>query len=134
MAAKPALKKTAPKTVVVRKAATKPAIASVSSRSPVAKPVSAGKKAVTRKLAPVDAPIKHISPEEAVAHIQALLEAKQDRVRQGPGWPDANPTQPMASGGEMHPPVSAEVGGMPSEGADSRVLAAQRGDQSKRKA
>ena len=51
---------------------------------------------------PKPEPVKHISPEEAVAHIQALLEAKQERVRQGPNWPgadqQAHPTE------ESHPP------------------------------
>ena len=36
-----------------------------------------------------DAPVQHISPEEALAHIQALLDVKQDRARQTPGWPGA---------------------------------------------
>ncbi|WP_460878938.1 hypothetical protein [Rhodanobacter koreensis] len=76
-----------------------------------------------------EAPIKHISPEEAVAHIQALLEAKQERVRQGPSWPGANPAQPGANGAELHPPVAATGG----EYGDGRVLAAQRGEQGRRK-
>jgi hypothetical protein len=78
----------------------------------------------------VEAPIRHISPEEAVAHIQALLEAKHERVRQGPSWPDANPAPYGANGGETYPSAPAAGGG---EGSDGRVLAPQRGEQSKRK-
>jgi hypothetical protein len=78
----------------------------------------------------VEAPIQHISQEDAVAKIQALLEAKQERVRQGPNWPDANPAQSGAHAAELHPPMAAEAGG---EGGDGRVLAPQRGEQSKRK-
>ncbi|MHB1056748.1 MAG: hypothetical protein ACYC0F_02555 [Rhodanobacter sp.] len=62
-----------------------------------------------------------------MARIQALLEAKQERVRQGPGWPDANPMQPGSGDADLHPPVSSGAGG------DGRVLAPQRGEQSKRK-
>jgi hypothetical protein len=36
----------------------------------------------------------HISPEEAVAHIQALLHAKQERIKQGPTWPGATTSAP----------------------------------------
>jgi len=78
---------------------------------------------------PQDAPIHHISQEDAVAKIQALLEAKQERVRQGPSWPDANPQHPNSEGADLHPPVSVERGG---EG-DTRTLASQRGDQARRK-
>jgi len=31
----------------------------------------------------------HITQEEAVAQIQALLEAKRERVQRGPDWPGA---------------------------------------------
>jgi len=78
---------------------------------------------------PQEAPVHHISQEDAVAKIQALLEAKQERVRQGPSWPDANPQHPGSDGADLHPPVSVEHGG---EG-DTRTLASQRGDQGRRK-
>ena len=65
-----------------------------------------------------------------MAKIQALLEAKQERVRQGPSWPDADQAHPASNGAELHPPISAEAGGASGNG---RVLAPQRGEQSKRK-
>jgi hypothetical protein len=77
----------------------------------------------------MEAPIQHISQEDAVAKIQALLEAKQERVRQGPSWPDADQAHPASNGADLHPPISAEGG----VGGDGRVLAPQRGEQSKRK-
>jgi hypothetical protein len=42
--------------------------------------------------------VQHITPEEAVAHIQDLLQAKRERVRQGPSWPGA--AQQAHPGGE----------------------------------
>jgi hypothetical protein len=78
----------------------------------------------------VEAPIQHISQEDAVAKIQALLEAKQERVRQGPSWPDANLAPPGSGSMELHPPIAGSGGG---EGSDARVLAPERGEQSKRK-
>jgi hypothetical protein len=33
--------------------------------------------------------VAHITQEEAVAQIQALLDAKRERVQQGPTWPGA---------------------------------------------
>jgi hypothetical protein len=72
--------------------------------------------------------VKHISPEEAVAHIQALLDAKHERVQQGPTWPGANPSQPAPSGTELHPRVG-NVGGS----EDAHVPAPQRNEQAKRK-
>jgi len=77
----------------------------------------------------VEAPIQHISQEDAVAKIQALLEAKQERVRQGPSWPDANLAQPAPGSMELHPPIAGSGG----EGSDARVLAPERGEQGKRK-
>ncbi|WP_343854762.1 hypothetical protein [Rhodanobacter soli] len=64
-----------------------------------------------------------------MAKIQALLEAKQERVRQGPSWPDANPAQLGSGSAELHLPVASAAGG---EAADGRVLAPERGEQSKR--
>jgi hypothetical protein len=72
--------------------------------------------------------VRHISPEEAVAHIQALLDAKHERVQQGPTWPGANPSHPASSGPELHPPVAGSGGG-----GDAYVPAPQRNEQSKRK-
>lgn len=63
-----------------------------------------------------------------MAKIQALLEAKQERVRQGPSWPDANLAQPGSGSAELHLPVAP--GG---EAAGGRVLAPERGEQGKRK-
>jgi hypothetical protein len=130
-AGKPVAKKSAagtvgnPKVVARKPISSKPA-APASKQSSV-RPVE---KQPARRGTTVDAPVQHISQEDAVAKIQALLEAKHERVRQGPDWPDANPAQP-ASGSALHPPPpSTEVG---AEGADGRVLAAQRGEQGKRK-
>jgi hypothetical protein len=75
----------------------------------------------------MEAPIEHISQEDAVAKIQALLEAKNERVRQGPTWPDANPAQPGGGHAELHPSATGEI-----DGSDGRVLAPQRGEQAKR--
>ncbi|HEY0198949.1 MAG TPA: hypothetical protein VGC19_10480 [Rhodanobacter sp.] len=88
-----------------------------------------GRKAATPKRAAIDAPIKHISPEEALAHIQALLEAKQERVRQGPTWPDAE--SPPQGGEDLH--AASPSTSLPSEAAYSHSLAHERGEQSKRK-
>jgi hypothetical protein len=62
-----------------------------------------------------------------VARIQALLDAKHERVKQGPSWPDANPVQPGSGSADLHPPLSVGAGD------DGRVPASQRGEQSKRK-
>ncbi|MBB5358457.1 hypothetical protein HDE76_001663 [Rhodanobacter sp. ANJX3] len=77
--------------------------------------------------------IHHISPAEAVEHIQALLEAKQERVRQGPTWPGAVTTQPSPDTPDPHAPMPAAGGGLSSEAAFGHALAHERGDQSKRK-
>jgi hypothetical protein len=71
------------------------------------------------------APVRHISPEEAVAHIQALLDAKHERDRQGPSWPGADQSAHPAGGASMHAdaPVTATA---------PAAVAHQRGDQSKR--
>ncbi|HEY8682235.1 MAG TPA: hypothetical protein VIM06_03625 [Rhodanobacter sp.] len=110
----------------------KPAAKPSPSRKPAAKPVATGKVAA-RKRAVVEAPIKHISPEEAVAHIQALLEAKQERVRQGPSWPGAEITHPNPGDNDVHEATPAGAGGLSSEAAFGHALAHERGDQSKRK-
>ena len=72
--------------------------------------------------------MRHISPEEAVAHIQALLDAKHDRDQRGPDWPGANPSHPPSNIADLHPPVSGAGGG-----DDGHVLSAQRNEQNKRK-
>ncbi len=129
-AGKPVAKKSAagnvgnPKVVARKPISSKPA--APASKQSFVRPVE---KQPARRGTTVDAPVQHISQEDAVAKIQALLEAKHERVRQGPDWPDANPAQP-ASGSVLHPPPSTEVG---AEGADGRVLAAQRGEQGRRK-
>jgi hypothetical protein len=116
---------------VAKKAATpaaRPAAAKSPAKASSAKPQDT--KAPQRPEA-VEVPVKHISPEEAVAHIQALLEVKHERVRQGPTWPDADPQSHGGNAG-MHPPVS---GDMASNGdvADSHTLPAPRNDLGKRK-
>ena len=67
----------------------------------------------------------HISPEEAVAHIQALLQAKQERVKQGPSWPGAN-ASPQPGNGDNHNHAG-------NHGADAihNHVSHARGDQSK---
>ncbi|MEO8810546.1 MAG: hypothetical protein ABI386_09905 [Rhodanobacter sp.] len=81
-----------------------------------------------KRAAASEKPVRHISPEEAVAHIQALLDAKHERVQQGPAWPGAAPTLPASSAADLHPPVSGAGGG-----GDAHVPAPQRNQQSKRK-
>jgi hypothetical protein len=77
--------------------------------------------------------VKHISPEEAVAHIQALLEAKQERVRQGPSWPGAEAAQQPVHGSQDGHALSPSSPGLSSEAAHGHALAHERGEQSKRK-
>ena len=71
----------------------------------------------------------HVSQEEAVAHIQALLEAKQERVRQGPGWPGAEKSLNPAHDEHLTAPAQ---GGVHDETTHDRIRAHERGDQSKR--
>jgi hypothetical protein len=49
-------------------------------------------KRTARKAASGKTPVvpTHLSQEEAVAQIQALLEAKRERVQRGPDWPGAD--------------------------------------------
>ncbi|MEP6899612.1 MAG: hypothetical protein ABI870_13875 [Rhodanobacter sp.] len=65
-----------------------------------------------------------------MAHIQALLEAKHERVRQGPTWPGAETAVPHG-GEDMH--TTDASSGLSSEAAYGHALAHQRGEQSKRK-
>jgi hypothetical protein len=67
----------------------------------------------------------HISPDEAVAHIQALLKAKQERIKQGPSWPGAT-SVPHAENGDLHGHPSNPSG----ETAHNHMSHA-RGDQGK---
>jgi hypothetical protein len=101
----------------------------VSQRTPPIKSALIAKKTVPEQRATPDAPIQHISPEEAVAHIQALLEAKQDRVRQGPSWPGAE----AAPHGEDVRTLDSTAAGVSSEAAYGHGLAHERGEQNKRK-
>ncbi|MEO5561078.1 MAG: hypothetical protein ABIO49_14175 [Dokdonella sp.] len=59
-----------------------------------------------RSAAPVQASpdVGPVSPEVAAAHFQELLRAKQERVRQGPTYPAANPYTGRhdGSGGNGH--------------------------------
>jgi hypothetical protein len=93
---------------------------------------SSGKRAVSPKRAPTTEAtvVEHISPAEAVAHIQELLQAKRERVRQGPGWPGAGTAHAPRHGGDAHAHPSSALS---SEAAFSHTMAHQRGEQSKRK-
>jgi hypothetical protein len=144
-----ARKATAPKPVTKKPVAKKPVAGKVAKKSPASRKVTskivapkvaarpapgksaARKPVVTKKMvAPkrsATAPIAHISPEEAVAHIQALLDAKHERVQQGPSWPDGGSPGMASNDAALHPPVTSEAGN------DGRVKAPQRNEQSKRK-
>jgi hypothetical protein len=45
--------------------------------------------------------VTHITQEEAVAQIQALLEAKRERVQRGPDWPGAGEPANPAGGADL---------------------------------
>ncbi|MFA7319953.1 MAG: hypothetical protein WC000_00660 [Dokdonella sp.] len=51
-------------------------------------PVSAGRNPAAGK--PPRSRTKTFTPEQAAEQMRALLEAKNERVRQGPSWPAAN--------------------------------------------
>ncbi|KLD73818.1 hypothetical protein Y886_35940 [Xanthomonas hyacinthi DSM 19077] len=79
-----------------------------------------------------DEPVQHISQEEAVAHIQALLEAKRERDRQPPSWPtgeNGNGVPASQPGNESTPPSPTAA----SPEANYANEAHQRGDQQKNK-
>ena len=61
--------------------------------------------------------IQHISPEEAVAHIQALLEAKQERTRKAADRPADEQPRPHGESA-VHTPVSP---GLPSDMPDNTI-------------
>ena len=99
---------------------------------PAAKPVI---KAAPAQAA--DAPtagdevVQHITQEEAVAHIQALLDAKRERDRQPPNWPTGEPGSNPASvqpGDEPNPTPK-----LPSAEATHANTSHERGDQQKNK-
>ncbi|WP_036141976.1 hypothetical protein [Luteibacter sp. 9135] len=76
-------------------------------------------------------PVQHISQEEAVAHIQALLDAKRERDRQAPTWPTGD-----AGHGTTSSPSSGDNGQAstaPSPEATHASTAHERGDQQKSK-
>lgn len=65
-----------------------------------------------------------------MAHIQALLDAKQERVRQGPTWPgaeqQAHPDADTGLRAQVNPSTSSVDAG------NSHILAHERGEQNKR--
>ncbi|MGB5852015.1 MAG: hypothetical protein WBG85_06975, partial [Rhodanobacter sp.] len=83
-------------------------------------------KPSARAPAAAQPPVAHISPEEAVAHIQALLDAKHERDQREPSWPGANPSPATPNVAEMHAPVTGA-------GGDASVTASPRDDLGKRK-
>ncbi len=122
MAKKAVAKKAVAKKAVAKKAVAKKAVA---------------KKAVAKKAAPRnaaarrDAPIQHISPEEAVAHIQALLEAKQERVQQTPSWPDAGDAVSSRAGSAATSETEVSTG-LPASAEGGAPINAPRDDLGKR--
>lgn len=74
--------------------------------------------------------MQHISQEEAVAHIQALLDAKRERDRQPPAWPtgDGGGQANVQPGDEPNPAPK-----VPSPEASHATTAHERGDQQKNK-
>lgn len=94
-----------------------------------------------RSAAPVqESPdIGPVSPEIAVAHFQELLRAKQERVRQGPTYPAANPYTGRhdVAGGNAHGDVDSHGPPSPSTPEPEAVYGAStthgRGNQGMRK-
>jgi hypothetical protein len=130
-AAAPSSPVTTPKKAAPKKAKTgvaapakptvkKPAVPKPVVEKPVVEAPSQAAEADTSSPAPA-----HISPEEAVAHIQALLQAKQERVKQGPAWPGAT-SVPHGDNGN----ASNHNGNHSSENVHNHVAHA-RGDQGK---
>jgi hypothetical protein len=106
-----------------------PVAKSAAASRTVPKPASAAKRipARTPSASPPDGSGEpaHISPDQAVAHIQALLQAKQERIKRGPAWPGAKPAPKAVNGSSQH-------GGSQALGAVHH-LAHARGDQPKGK-
>lgn len=98
--------------IVKRGAVGKPAIAKEGPRKPASAPGDVSSEPV------------HISPEDAVAHIQALLRAKQERLKRGPAWPGSQSGPTAVNGSVQH------GSGNPSQGPLHHLPHA-RGDQSK---
>jgi hypothetical protein len=75
---------------------------------------------------------EHVSQEEAVAHLQALLAAKRQRVRQSPGWPGAAGGQPphAAEGGPTPPRAARTLSGEAGHGHGAQIHG--RGEQGRR--
>jgi hypothetical protein len=94
-------------------------------KKPSAPKRTAKPKAPKKTVTAAPAAPAHISPEEAVAHIQALLQAKQERVKQGPTWPGAT-SAPHSDNGDLHTHGSNHAGD-----AVHNHVAHARGDQSK---
>jgi hypothetical protein len=92
-------------------------------RKPAAAPVVASVGA--------DTAVRHITPEEAVAHIQALLEAKQERTAQTPPWPDAGDAIASAAGSTSMSTPAASAGSAPAAD-DNAPTNAPRDDLGKR--
>jgi hypothetical protein len=104
----------------------------VSKPAPVAnKPEPTVSKPAPAPAATDHEPVQHISQEEAVAHIQALLDAKRERDRQAPTWPTGD-----AGHGTTSSPSSGDNGQAstaPSPEATHASTAHERGDQQKSK-
>jgi hypothetical protein len=117
-------------------ASAKPRAAAPKPETAVPKPAPAATKPepAVSKPAPAAAdnePVQHISQEEAVAHIQALLDAKRERDRQPPTWPTGD-----AGHGIPSSPSSGDNGQAstaPSPEASHASTAHERGDQQKNK-
>jgi len=117
---KSAARKAVPtKKPAARKPAPRPAAPGAAARRQPARPSA-------RPRAAAQPPVAHISPEEAVAHIQALLDAKHERDQREPSWPGANPSPATPNVADMHAPVSGA-------GGDASVTASPRDDLGKRK-
>jgi hypothetical protein len=80
-----------------------------------------------------------VSPEVATAHFQELLRAKQERVRQGPAYPPANPYTGRhdAPAGGINEAAAAHGPPLPTAPEPEAVYGAStthgRGDQGMRK-
>lgn len=75
--------------------------------------------------------MKHISPEEAVKHIQALLEAKHERVNEGPGWPGAEQQSHPSADPHATQSVSSSHLGPTADAQPEHTLSHQRGSRGK---
>ncbi|NII54882.1 hypothetical protein [Luteibacter sp. SG786] len=127
----PTVRKTAG-TAATRKAPARNASAAPASAKPRSAPKAARKPA--RPQAPEstnETPVQHITQEEAVAHIQALLDAKRERDRQPPNWPTGE--QHAAGTPDVTPGGSNPAPKLPSPEASQPNMAHERGDQQKSK-